>query len=157
MLALTRRDRRRCAWIGALFGCAAYALAPLAGQTASEAGRADRILIAPRQTVTALEETKVELGPVADPFARTLEEAGGNADRSSSAQARKTPRFSQTSALILRAVVVGPRTYALVEDNGVSRIVSAGDAVGSTHVTSIEQHGLALHDGRHLTLEGSPR
>ena len=154
VLTLTRRDRRLCAFAGALLSCGALALAPLAGRSAAGPS-GDEVVPIRSEALALLRETRVSFGTVADPFARAL--PGGELRPSPPAPAPTGHRIARTPQDLpkLRAVVVGEHAYALVEDGGSARIVSIGDTLGATRVVSIEMESLTLGDGRRLSLDGT--
>lgn len=59
---------------------------------------------------------------------------------------------------VVRAVVSGSAgVRALVEDGDRARVVSIGDPLAGSTITSIDAHGIGLRNGAHLPLEGESR
>jgi hypothetical protein len=58
-------------------------------------------------------------------------------------------------APILRAVIVGDPTRALVDVNGDIRVVGVGDRIGDLVIDRVTSEAVVLSDGSQLELEGS--
>lgn len=65
---------------------------------------------------------------------------------------RLVPPAALAGAVRVRAVIVGPRPSALVDDGATTRLVTVGDAIAGTHVRAIDAAGITLDDARRLTL-----
>ncbi|MBV9270472.1 MAG: hypothetical protein JO165_05215 [Candidatus Eremiobacteraeota bacterium] len=55
---------------------------------------------------------------------------------------------------IVRAIVSGAQSSALVEDAGVPRVVQRGDSLSGSRIDRIDAGGILLEDGRELMLAG---
>jgi hypothetical protein len=60
--------------------------------------------------------------------------------------------FPLAAEIHVRAVVTGPRPFALVEDAGTTRLVTVGDAVASDTIAAITAEGVRLARGRIITV-----
>ena len=65
-----------------------------------------------------------------------------------------SPRPVQTRR-VLRAIVLGTRSRALITSGGESSIVGVGDRLGDAIVTGISPAGLRLSNGATLVLDGN--
>ena len=70
-----------------------------------------------------------------------------------------TPPFESArpaqSGRVVRAIVLGTRSRALITSGGESTIVGVGDRLGDAIVTDISAAGLRLSNGTTLVLDGS--
>ncbi len=60
---------------------------------------------------------------------------------------------AEQSHVIVRAVASGAKASALIEEDGQTRLVSIGDRVDSSSVTSIDTGGIVLANGARVRLE----
>ena len=128
-------DRARLRLLRASAGLCAVSLmlAPMAGRT-SLGLRAERQAFDRRVTEPpVLVRKSVRISLLRDPFRPQTEPA-----------ARQS---AIVSTPLVRAVVTGRDTAALVEEAGTTRIVRAGDTVGGQLVTSIDAGGVHFESG----------
>ncbi|MBV8151301.1 MAG: hypothetical protein JOY59_07075, partial [Candidatus Eremiobacteraeota bacterium] len=133
--------------------CTALVCLPLAGRSALSRTTLQPAAAAHQRVPASLRDRSRNLalaGGIADPFARPLPEAPAAAVMAPSAKGRR-PGVREPSAA-LRAVVIGETALALIDDGGRSRGVAVGESVGDQHVVRIDATGVALSDGRRLTL-----
>ncbi len=95
------------------------------------------------------------ISPLADE-AQTPSAVMPAADAVLAPQPRKQNRpLDLVPAVRLRAVVVGRRSFALVDEAGAQRIVTIGDKLGGSLVKAISMQGLDLADGAHFNATGT--
>lgn len=149
MLRLTARSRRFAALAGSVLTVTAFAMLPATGWSSGtvHAGPQDA-----RVTPAMLwaEDTKTALPFADDPFARKLPES-----RQPPHSTQRAGAIDQTVARV-RAIATGEEPLALIDDGSV-RIVTVGDTVRSSRITSITPDGLSLSDGSRLRLDADRR
>lgn len=144
-------DEARRALIGfALLACASSAsLLPLTATSSPEAS-AQTIVAGSEVRVSSLPERE-EYQPFTiarDPFVpdASAEERGDVRDVSATAASGDLP--------IVRAVILGPQSRALVETGGAVRVFGLGDRLAGATIVAIDRNGLRLADGRQLRIAG---
>lgn len=145
MRPLDDRKRRRLLTLSAMLCAAALMLAPLAGRTSFEiAGEyeAFNARFANLQPPQARNDHPVAI--TRDPFASARTQA-----------AARPAMHGQTAGIAsVRAVVTGTSARALVEINGVTRVVACGDMLVGSRVIAIDAAGVRLQNGTVLPLTG---
>ncbi|HEY8314827.1 MAG TPA: hypothetical protein VIG51_11765 [Candidatus Baltobacteraceae bacterium] len=167
LVPIDRRRRVQCVRLSVVLCASALLLAPLAGQGSIEIGNHDSgygvSLQEPRPPVTVHPASlEVNRDPfVADRPAFALEpvpippsEAALPPNRGAAGVILPATAFSPVGSIAVRAIISGPRARALVEDNGVVRVVGAGDTVGGRRIRRIDNLGVMLSSGDLLTLAG---
>ena len=154
MIALDRRRRSLFALGGALATTLGFGLIPPGVHSAASIGLGDANAPLRAQVDAILNDRGFALPVIDDPFARPLPAVPAIVrptaiGRAPNIAGRRLP------AVTLRAILLGSRKQALLEDGMTVRIVQIGDRVESGRIRKIEPSGVELDDGRRLTLEGA--
>ncbi len=162
-------DRRALMYIALLAVCGTLLLLPLAGESSSSMVDADATSKAmPLAGSAELEGLHFpDIPVVRDPFVPDLAEAGVPAHDVSpdeekigmalppneGASNMPLPSASEGAAVpIVRAVILGTQSKALVDIAGQVRILGIGDKIGVSTVTAVDANGLSLNNGSRLVL-----
>ncbi|MEO9170268.1 MAG: hypothetical protein ABI282_10955 [Candidatus Baltobacteraceae bacterium] len=158
-------DRRRLVFLSIALSCSSVALLPLSAQSSSS-GASDRgpivaasipdvpsalrfpevvvsrdpfVPAAGAQSVKPVVDTLVPDGIVLPPNSGADGIPGGE-------NTAPVPRA------IVRAIVLGPQSRALVEMGSAVKILEVGDSIGSAVISSIDANGINLSTGLHIPL-----
>lgn len=63
-------------------------------------------------------------------------------------------KTKETDMPIVRAVILGPQSRALVETGGAVKVFSLGERIAGATIVRIDRDGIRLADGRLLRIEG---
>ena len=144
---LGSRSRTILAASGAALAAAAFSLLPLYGD--STVAVEDLAPTRDSGGSAHLDQSKLQLSHVDDPFAHPLPEGH-------SITSPRLPLGPRVTNVRLRAIVAGKARLALIDD-GSSRIVGAGDSVEGVRIVQIGLDDIRLADGRVLRLDESAR
>lgn len=85
-----------------------------------------------------------------DPFIPPLDDRGlpqtPAATQAAQAASPEAPRLK------VRAVVLGERSYALIDDGGTARVLAPGDRAGNAIITAVDANGVRFDDGTVLPM-----
>lgn len=150
MFELTERERRLLTVISLMLCGGSIALLPLTAESARNESRpidarsASSPWAPPAVTYAAL---RVSRDPF-QPFRGTMPLAPALAGADSSEMALPP----NAGAVIVRAVVLGPQSRALVEIGGRVNVLGVGDELASGTIASIDERGVVLSSGARIPL-----
>ncbi|HYZ16470.1 MAG TPA: hypothetical protein VE591_08720 [Candidatus Acidoferrum sp.] len=153
MLSLGTRSRGALV-AGALLAFAgAYATTPIVARSAAEP-----LVPSPSLPPSSALTTPIALvAPQRDPFARAPAPIASSFPAIPAALGALPPNPGAPvsippPALRVTAIVSGSHPYALVDENGIARIVSAGDALAGERIAAIDAEGIHLAHGTTLPI-----
>lgn len=149
MLPPLRDETRRTLFgIALLIGASSASLLPLTAQSSFEARAqaqpmGDDISVPPIPTNADVRQFSVARDPFvpdAEPPEQPVEAA---------------TRVEAPGGIVVRAIILGPRSRALVETRGSVSVLGVGDRIGDASIVGIGRSGVVLSDGRTIAVEGS--
>ena len=148
--ALSDSARRALTLLSMICCSSAIALLPLAGESSLQPQPLERSMARiPDGTESPSELRFPDITVDRDPFV---------AERRAVNVSTKEAPAGTAAGPVVRAIILGARAKALVEDGGVVRVVGVGDPVGTSTVQEISRTAVVLEDGRSLQLtEATPQ
>lgn len=156
LLALRDGDRRVLIFASFMLCGGSLVLLPLAAQSspgpALEAMQTGSPLAATAPQALRFPVVRVARDPFA-PLHPSVDSSAARDDLDGSASIALPPNAGAAPSLpVVRAVVLGPQSRALVEIDGVVQVLGIGDKAGAATILSIDAQGVGLSNGTHIVL-----
>lgn len=165
LIPLRDNDRRLFVALSLALSLGSASLLPLTAQSALDGGVTETALAAPVVPRIPGALTFPEIKVARDPFVPlpAVSDARENLAPTQTADiilppnagAEQMPGLSvagEAGTPVVRAVVLGPQSRALIEDGGSVKVLGVGDALGNATISAIDSTGIELSTGTRLLL-----